>query len=434
MRLLHTSDWHLGVEPGQRSRHEEHRRFLEWLEGVIAERAVDVLIVAGDVFDTSNPSSDALQLYYRFLARLAGVRRTGSGAGPSVVVVGGNHDSPSRLDAPRDVLCALDAHVVGGYSAERDGHAHGDAAGLLVPLTSGGSDVRLVIAAVPYLNDWRLGVRGFDATTDEQRASLTECFAGVYSRLADRATALYPGVPVVATGHLTCLPRAGDRTTDDDAVPIEINRVGSLGALGPVIFDPRFQYVALGHIHRSFPVDPARRVWYSGTPVQVSADEDADGRRVLLVDIPDAASEAREPTVEALRVPTTRRLVKLRGDLDTVSERMRTLTWTESELPPSLFVDISISGPNVRLGEVLRERLPTGPGGRATLDQVRTSVARAFSATGAVMDSLPMGDSITPEQAFLFAWRTRYGDGVVPPEQILQRLGRLIAGETHLPR
>lgn len=427
MRLLHTSDWHLGVEPGQRSRTSEHRRFLEWLCGAIETHAVDVLVVAGDVFDGPNPSADALQLYYQFLARLAGLRRPGSLGGPAVVIVGGNHDSASRLDAPRDVLSALHAHVVGGYSQGRDGSIDGDAAGLLVPLTGGGSEVRLVVAAVPYLNDWRLGVRGFDATVEEQRTSLTESFAGVYSRLADRAQGLYPGVPLIATGHLTCLPRAGDRTTDEDAVPVEINRVGSLGALGPTIFDPRFGYVALGHIHRSFPVDSDRRVWYSGTPVQVSADESAEGRRVLLVDVADAPAGALRVT--PIPVPLTRRLIKVRGDLDAVEEWLRHLTWPDEELPPSLFVDVAVTGPTLRLSETVRELLPSGAGGRATLDQLRTSVARVPGAAFAGLESLPMGEAITPEQAFRFAWRARYGDGAEPPEPVLQRLGRLIAGE-----
>ena len=353
MRILHTSDWHLGLEYFQRSRREEHETFLSWLLGTIEARNVDVLVVAGDVFDSTNPPAEAQHAYYRFLAELSRLQRT-------AVVVGGNHDSPSRLDAPREVLAALSAEVVGGYLAEREGPLH-DPAGVLVPIKrrGAGNEVLGVIAAVPYLHDWKLGVRGFDASAGDQLASLHDAFRGVYARLADKAEAAFPGVPLVATGHLTCLATAGEKPSDEDAVPIEINRVGTLGAMGPQVFDPRFGYVALGHIHRGFAVDPAQRVWYSGTPVQVGSKEPAGVRRVLLVDLDESGGSVR---VEKVSVPVTRRLVTLSGPLEEVVAKLANMTWAESELPPYVVVEALLDKVDLGARERLRTKAPEGPG------------------------------------------------------------------------
>lgn len=129
MRLLHTSDWHLGASTGPASRTDEQRWFLEWLRETLAAREIDVLVVAGDVFDSMHPSAEAQAIYYRFLAGAAstGVR--------DVVVVGGNHDSASGLDAPEAVLAAMDVHIVGGVPASGERLER-----MVVPLRNRGSD------------------------------------------------------------------------------------------------------------------------------------------------------------------------------------------------------------------------------------------------------------------------------------------------------
>jgi exonuclease SbcD len=146
MRLLHTADWHLGCTLGQAnlSRTAEHAAFLDWLVETLREQRVDVLLVAGDIFDQTQPRADAQEIYFRFLARAAaieGLRR--------IVVVGGNHDSASRMDAPDDVLKALGITVVGGYSRTTDVERY------LVPITADDGSVPLVVVAVPYVHAWR---------------------------------------------------------------------------------------------------------------------------------------------------------------------------------------------------------------------------------------------------------------------------------------
>ena len=244
MRVLHTSDWHLGHTFCDRSRADEQAFFLRWLRSTIEENDIDALVVAGDIFDTTNPPAEALSAYYGFLASLnpMGLARP-SGRKLRAIVVGGNHDSPARLTAPRDILDAIDVTVVGGHDPARESVFLGDAAGVLVPLKGPSGEVELVVAAVPFLHDSSLGVRGIDGAEDEVRAQMARAFREVYTRLADKAQAAFPGVPIMATGHLTCLASEGAFPTEEDAVPRPIHRVGSIGALGPGVFDERLRYV-----------------------------------------------------------------------------------------------------------------------------------------------------------------------------------------------
>ncbi len=317
MRILHTSDWHLGISSGTTSRGADHDLFLAWLCEQLAALEVDALIIAGDVFDSMQPSSQALARYYRFLARAgaAGVRQ--------VVVVGGNHDSASRLDAPAEVLAALDVHVVGGIGA-----LDGSLDRYLVPLRARGSqEPAAVVLALPYVHEYRLGLRTTDLDHAAVRAAFAERFGALYSSLADRAQERWPGLPLLATGHLTIGP------AKREDFPHEIHRVGQIDGLPASVLDPRLQYVALGHIHRPYPVVD-QRAWYSGSPVALSLPEAATGRRVLCVDLD--SDPAGVASVSPVEVPRFRRLVELQAPPDQLVERVGALQWDEP-LPPLLY-------------------------------------------------------------------------------------------------
>lgn len=342
MKILHTADWHLGVSAGPVSRGPEHDRFLAWLADELESREIDVLVVAGDVFDTHSPSAEASQRYYRFLAQAAtkGVAQ--------VIVVGGNHDSASRLDAPAEVLRALDVHVVGGLTQES--LAAGDH---LIPLRSRAGEVEAVILAVPYVHEFRLGVRTTDSDQAETRRLFTEAFQRVYSSLADLATAQYPGLPIVATGHLT----VGEGVTRED-YPQEIHQVGTIDALPASLFDARISYVALGHIHRSYPADPDRRVWYSGTPVAVALPEARLPRRVLQVRLERGDASVAE--VEAVEVPMSRALLEMEGEPEEMLTELRSLEWVEP-LPPLLYLRVVADELPVDLQSRLQDALAVHP-------------------------------------------------------------------------
>jgi exonuclease SbcD len=233
-------------------------------------------------------------------------------------------------------------------------------------------------------------------------------------------------VPLLATGHLTCLPRAGQKPTEDDSIPYEINRVGTLGAFGPDIFDPRFAYVALGHIHRGFAVDAGRRVWYSGTPVQVSRTEAANARRVLVVDT-EARTESGALVVEAVAVPVTRRLVHVTGTFDEVEERLKALTWDANERPPLVSAEAVRDRYMSGAERFLREAALANSAHPVDLVEARVVVQGKAEVTVGAVD-LPRGDEITPEAAFSFAWRNAHS-GQAPSDEVLAHFRALLEAE-----
>ena len=332
MRILHTSDWHLGLSSGPASRVPEQVSFLEWLRGQLESQEVDALIIAGDIFDTMHPSAEAQTLYYRFLA---GVADTGV---CDVVVIGGNHDSPSRLDAAQDVLEALRVHVVGGIPVAEETVER-----MLIPLRKRGSEeVGAVCLAVPYVHEWRLGVRTSGLDQDQTRKQFRERFGELYTQLADAAETRFPGVPIIATGHLTL----GTGSTRED-YPLEIHRVGTIEGLPTELLDKRIVYTALGHIHRCYPVAKST-AWYCGSPIPYSLTEMDCPRQVLQVDL----SSNEEPQVLRIAVPLQRELLRLQGSPEEVIASVKALDWT-TPLPP--LVHALVLTPMVELG--LQRRL-----------------------------------------------------------------------------
>ena len=139
MKILHTSDWHLGRTLCGKKRTREFEGFLDWLLAALREHGADVLLVAGDVFDSPTPGIRAQELYYRFLCRAAASGRR------HVVVVGGNHDSPSFLNAPKELLRSLNVHVVGAITENAEDE--------LLTLDGPDGTPELLVCAVPYLRD-----------------------------------------------------------------------------------------------------------------------------------------------------------------------------------------------------------------------------------------------------------------------------------------
>lgn len=300
MKILHTSDWHIGQTLYAKKRHEEHSKFLAWLKETILVRGIDALIVAGDVFDTGAPGGAAQRLYYDFLTSLLGT------CCRTVVVVAGNHDSPTLLEAPAGVLERLSIYTI-GLSGEPERH--------VIPLRGADGEVAALCCAVPYLrrNDM---VRADDDITSEEK--IVRATAQVYADMleaAQLARKQYGNVPVIATGHLFA---AGAARTEGDGVR-ELY-VGSLGQVGAEVFPEAFSYVALGHIHSAQRVAGQARIRYSGAPLAMSFSE--SGARKVVLEI----SPGEPFRVEEIDVPAFQRLVPVAGTREEIMVRLGELT------------------------------------------------------------------------------------------------------------
>ncbi len=306
MRVLHTADWHLGQHflTGQ-ERLTEQRTFLDWLLTTVQAEGVEALVLAGDVFDTTTPSHAAQELYYDFLVRLQG---TGC---RDVVIVGGNHDSPTLLNASRRLLRALRIHVVGSVPA--------DPSEQLIELAGPGGRPGLVVAAVPFLRDRDLRLAVAGETPDERQLRIRNSIAGHYAALSEHEVVRRlreRDVPVLATGHLYA---AGGETREGAERDVHI---GGLGVVGAEHFPAAFDYVALGHLHRPQVVGGRAHIRYSGSPVPLSFTEADDKQQVLLLDFAGAGA----PVITPLAVPVARRLQRFHGTLEEVEAAILAFT------------------------------------------------------------------------------------------------------------
>ena len=192
MKLLHTSDWHIGRTLYGRKRYEEFEEFLAWLVETIQQNKIDALLVAGDVFDNSAPSNRAQELYYRFLCRVA------TSSCRHVVVVAGNHDSPSFLNAPKELLKALDVHVIGSVSEALEDE--------VLVLCNEQDTPELIVCAVPYLRDRDIRVAEAGESIKDKERKLIDGIRNHYrnvAALAERNRKEFGvDIPIVAMGHL----------------------------------------------------------------------------------------------------------------------------------------------------------------------------------------------------------------------------------------
>ncbi len=302
--ILHTSDWHLGRRLYGRMRYEEFEAFLSWLETTISAQKVDVLIVAGDIFDTMTPSNRAQALYYEFLGRVS------RSCCEHIVIVAGNHDSPTFLDAPSQVLKFLNVHVIGTACDDLNEEV------LVLDDTDGNPNC--IIAAVPYLRDRDVRSSSAGEPMDSKDANVIKGIRAHYDEVATIAKDYQIElmqmhqryIPIIATGHLFA---AGGKTTDDDGV--RDLYVGSLGKVSAEMFDTCFDYVALGHLHVPQRVGGQEHIRYSGSPIAMGFGEARQQKQVLLVKFGDSLDQTNDTALtskvvdKALDLPMTQAIV-----------------------------------------------------------------------------------------------------------------------------
>ncbi len=312
MRILHTADWHLGARLVERDRLSEHAAFLDWLIKTLRTEKIDALLLSGDVFDAANPPQDAVSLYFDFLKRLADLRTV------KAVITGGNHDSASHLNAPRELLKRFEVHVF-GHAGEN-----------VVDLGEVMTDVQ-----------------------SQVRAAIREHYVSQHAA----CRALAGRWPVIAMGHLTVL----GATTSDSERDIHI---GNLGAVGADVF-AAFDYTALGHLHRPQKVAGLEAVRYSGSPVALSFSEAADNKSVVVLD-------TQGMKIETISVPVTRVLSRVSVSRATLAADLANVTaacWAE--------ITVKLDAPESDLDRQVRE----AAGGRFEVLKVLADLPVSLTST-----------------------------------------------------
>jgi exonuclease SbcD len=369
MRVLHTSDWHIGRTLYGRERYGEFEAFLDWLAVLVEKENIDVLLVAGDVFDNSTPGNHAQELYYRFLCRMA------ASSNRHVVVTAGNHDSPSFLNAPRELLKCLNVHVVGC--------AADPPADELIVILGPDREPRLIVCATPYLRDREIRTAEAGESVEEKERKIIEGIRAHYRRVCEAAeqkrALLKKPVPIVAMGHLFA---AGGRTVDGDGVR-ELY-IGSLAQVRTDVFPKCINYLALGHLHIPQIVGGSDFIRYSGSPLPIGFGEAEQDKCVVRVEF-----SGHSPQVTNIPVPRFQELKTLRGDWPAIAREIDGLRSRGSRA----WLEIVYEGDEV--AGSLRERLDEAVAGSGMeILRVRNNrvLERALSGTAAeeTLDDLDM--------------------------------------------
>lgn len=313
MRILHTSDWHLGQFFINKSRAQEHQKFITWLLQQVRENDVDAVIIAGDIFDTGSPPSYARELYNQFVI---GMNKLGC----QLIILAGNHDSVSTLNESKDILAQLNTQVIAAASD--------DLASQVLTLKNKTGEVGAIVCAIPYLRPRDIMQSRSGESGQQKQQALGLAIGQHYSDVFELAekqrdalnnTSPNNPVPIIATGHLTAM----GVTTSESVRDIYI---GSLEAFPAKDF-PAADYIALGHIHRPQRVAKTDHIRYCGSPIPLSFDELGSdsmhsNKEVLLVDFKDGALNRVEP----LSVPLFQPMQVIKGDLNSIEKQLAQFT------------------------------------------------------------------------------------------------------------
>ncbi|MDG1478351.1 MAG: exonuclease SbcCD subunit D C-terminal domain-containing protein [Myxococcota bacterium] len=400
MRILHTSDWHLGHSLHELGRQHEHDHFLSWLVDLLGAEQIDSLLVTGDLFDSANPSALSQARWFSFLAELRLQYPN-----LDIVVIGGNHDSAARLDAPRPILESMNIHIIGGLPRDGEGDIAMDK--LLVPLRDATGSIAAWVAAVPFLRPGDLPRADTAAASTEGR--LISGVRGLYSEVlaALRETA-QPGQALIATGHCYM---AGAKLSELSERKIQ---GGNQNALPIDIFTDDLTYVALGHLHLPQSVSRSN-IRYAGAPLPLSMAEANYEHQVYVLEV-DGQEIVSE---KAHIIPKILELVRIpAGDpapLDAVLPHLLALPGRapdcdEKTLP---FLEVRIALESAIPG--LRRRIQ-----EALVDKaVRlVKITATFTGTGdALADTVPMEQlrDIQPEEVFIRRYRRDHEADPSPP-------------------
>lgn len=395
MRLLHTSDWHLGQHFMGKTRQAEHQAFCVWLIDQVREHEVQVVLVAGDIFDTGSPPSYAREQYNHFVVAL---RDTGC----QLVVLGGNHDSVAMLGESRTLLAQLGTRVIPGVGVQLEDQ--------LLVLTGADGQPAALLCAIPFIRPRDVLRSEAGQSAADKQLSLQQAIHGHYQTLFELALArraeLGATLPIIATGHLTTVGASASESVREIYV-------GALEAF-PTSSFPAADYIALGHIHRPQKVGGLEHIRYSGSPIPLSFDEARQQKEVLLVDVDEGG--LRE--VRALPVPRFQALQSIRGTLKTLPAALAEAA-IDGTVERPVWLEVQVEGDDYLSDLQIRIA--------ALCEGLPVEVLRIRRARGAAVASLQGEqatlDELTPEQVFAQRVQQETLD-----EQDVQRLETLYRG------
>lgn len=376
MKLLHTSDWHLGRTLYGKKRYHEFQAFLDWMVLQISRIQPDIFLVCGDVFDTTTPSNKAQEMYYQFLCQIA----TNSNC-QHVVIIGGNHDSPTLLNAPKELLKQLKIHVVGNISPDyRDD---------VLELIDAQGNTQALICAIPYLRDRDIRILDEYELAADKDKNFMQAIQDYYAKVCEHAEILrqqleYP-VPIIATGHLFV---TGGKTLKDDGVR-ELY-VGSLAQFGANDFPHNIDYLALGHLHVPQKIAALDNYRYSGSPLAMGFGEAHQQKIIIEADV-----NIGNVTITEIAIPKFQSLERITGNLDSIKLALTNLVNRDQ----SIWVEVDYTGQEI-VANLQHELQAIVLNTQVELIKIHNSQLLVQVLSSAEYDAGIELSNLTPEQVF----------------------------------
>ncbi len=328
LKILHTSDWHIGKKIYGIDLSADHKLFFKWLVEIIVKQQVNALVISGDIFDLSNPSVESRTLYYDILVEL-------QKANCQVIITGGNHDSPMVLNAPRELLKALNISVVGKLPKET--------AEMFIPIKNNIGNIEAIVIAVPYLREFDLNIDISARNYADRAEQLRKAIYQLYNNLADEVSIQFQNIPKIAMGHFMGI---GSTISDSER---EL-QIGNLNAFEINTTTNGFDYMALGHIHKPQQIKSNIPVYYSGAPISLSFSEFNDKKNIRLIEI----DNYKISNISSLEIPKFRKLERIKGDFNTVTEKLKNLKLENYQLQTLIELDFIENKTNPTLNEQIQ--------------------------------------------------------------------------------
>lgn len=376
MKIFHTSDWHLGRALYGKKRYAEFAAFLTWLIEQIHREAPDLLIIAGDVFDTTTPSNKAQELYYQFLCQVAA-----NTSCRHIVIIGGNHDSPTLLDAPKELLKQLKIHVVGSISQDyRDE---------VLELRDVDDNPQAIICAIPYLRDRDIRLLEESESAEDKdknfMSAIKDYYAKLYAHALDLRKLAKSQIPIIATGHLFV---TGGKTLKDDGVR-ELY-VGTLAQFGATDFPSGIDYLALGHLHVPQKIANRENFRYCGSPLAMGFGEAGQQKVIIAAEV-----TANQASISEIAVPKFQRLERVAGDLQSIKAQLTNLILENQ----SIWCEVDYTG-NEIVANLSTELQAVVLGSQVELIKIHNSQLLAQVLSSAEYAEGIELSSLNPEQVF----------------------------------
>ena len=291
MKILHTSDWHLGQYFMMKTRENEHQQFLAWLIETVNNQQVDAVIIAGDIFDSASPASYARKLYADFVVLLQ------QSHCKQLIIVSGNHDSVAVLNESKSLLKALNVSVLAGLGENLSEH--------IIEIENETEFVQ--ICALPFLRAADVSTSEHGLSAQQKQMNLQGGISQTYHDIFELAQAkkVDKQKTTLATGHLTAVGCSVSESVREIYI-------GTLTAFPSSLF-PEFDYIALGHLHRAQKVKKSETIRYSGSPIALSFDESQHQKQVFMIE-----TDKRPLVISALTIPNFQLLRVVSGNIDEI--------------------------------------------------------------------------------------------------------------------